>query len=123
MVHFPAQDLCGDSRPRLSNRASLGRRRSVQQFNCTALSRTAGVPRTHSRNACSPTVKSIAPTEPMSQLTEADVRRLLDPAQLISALELAFRDRYPSITIPARTIAPLSSGVFLAMSCYDASGH
>jgi ornithine cyclodeaminase/alanine dehydrogenase-like protein (mu-crystallin family) len=52
-------------------------------------------------------------------LTEADVRRHLDPAQLISALESAFRDRYPCITAPPRTHAELAHGIFLAMSCYD----
>src|ERR1700686_2412688 len=54
-----------------------------------------------------------------SHLTEADVRRLLDPAQLGPALESAFRDRYPSISLPQRTHAELAHGIFLAMSCYD----
>ncbi len=58
---------------------------------------------------------------PELHLTEADVRRRLDPAQLISALESAFRDRYPSITIPPRTQAELTHGIFLAMSCHDAA--
>jgi len=52
-------------------------------------------------------------------LTEADVRRLLDPAQLCAALESAFRDRYPSISLPQRTHAEVAHGIFLAMSCYD----
>ena len=52
-------------------------------------------------------------------LTEADVRRLLDPAQLCAALETAFRDRYPSISLPPRTHVELAHGIFLAMSCYD----
>jgi len=52
-------------------------------------------------------------------LTEADVRRLLDPAQLCAALESAFRDRYPSISLPPRTHVELAHGIFLAMSCYD----
>src|SRR6266567_1130136 len=52
-------------------------------------------------------------------LSEADVRRLLDPVQLIGALESAFRDRYPSISLPPRTHAELAHGIFLAMSCYD----
>jgi ornithine cyclodeaminase/alanine dehydrogenase-like protein (mu-crystallin family) len=54
-----------------------------------------------------------------SHLTEADVRRLLDPAQLCAAIESAFRDRYPSISLPPRTHAELAAGIFLAMSCYD----
>jgi ornithine cyclodeaminase len=54
-------------------------------------------------------------------LTEVDVRQLLDPAQLVAALESAFRDRYPSISLPPRTHAELAHGIFLAMSCYDGS--
>jgi len=54
-----------------------------------------------------------------SHLTEADVRRLLDPAQLIPAIALAFRDRYPSVIIPQRTQTQLAHGTFLSMSCYD----
>jgi ornithine cyclodeaminase/alanine dehydrogenase-like protein (mu-crystallin family) len=54
-----------------------------------------------------------------THLTEADVRRLLDPAQLCAAVESAFRDRYPSISLPPRTHAELAHGIFLAMSCYD----
>ena len=54
-----------------------------------------------------------------SHLTESDVRRLLDPAQLCSALESAFRHRYPSISLPPRTHAELAHGIFLSMSCYD----
>ena len=56
-------------------------------------------------------------------LTEEDVRRRLDPACVLAAIESAFRDRYPSITIPARTHIPLSNGIFLAMACYDPSRH
>jgi ornithine cyclodeaminase/alanine dehydrogenase-like protein (mu-crystallin family) len=52
-------------------------------------------------------------------LSEAEVRRLLDPAQLIAAIGSAFRDRYPSISLPPRTHAELAHGIFLAMSCYD----
>ena len=54
-----------------------------------------------------------------SHLTEADVRRLLDPAQLIPAIALAFRDRFPSVIIPQRTQFQLAHGTFLSMSCYD----
>ena len=58
----------------------------------------------------------------MTGMTEQDVRRLLDPAQLIAAIETAFRDRYPSITISPRPLVPLTNGVFFAMSCYDPTG-
>src|SRR6266849_2908052 len=54
-------------------------------------------------------------------LTEADVRRLLDPTELSGAIESAFRDRYPSISLPPRSHAELANGIFLAMSCYDRS--
>ncbi len=56
---------------------------------------------------------------PDTYLSEADVRRLLNPAQLIAGLESAFRDRYPSISLPPRTHAELAHGIFLTMSCYD----
>ncbi len=54
-----------------------------------------------------------------THLSEADVRRLLNPARLVAAIESAFRDRYPSISLPQRTHAELAHGIFLAMSCYD----
>ena len=60
---------------------------------------------------------------PDPHLTEADVRRLLDPSQLIAAIESAFRDRYPSISLPQRTHAELAHGIFLAMSCYDGAAN
>ena len=60
---------------------------------------------------------------PTSHLTEADVRRLLDPLTLCAALESAFRDRYPSISLPPRTHAELAHGIFLAMSCYDGAAN
>jgi ornithine cyclodeaminase/alanine dehydrogenase-like protein (mu-crystallin family) len=52
-------------------------------------------------------------------LTEADVRRLLDPRTLCAAIESAFRDRYPSLSLPPRTHTELAHGIFLVMSCYD----
>jgi ornithine cyclodeaminase/alanine dehydrogenase-like protein (mu-crystallin family) len=60
---------------------------------------------------------------PTTHLTEADVRRLLDPVELCLALESAFRDRYPSISLPPRTHAELAHGIFLAMSCYDGAAN
>jgi len=54
--------------------------------------------------------------------TEDDIRRQLDPARLISALETAFRDRFPTITLPPRTYIETAQGFFLFMSCYDRSG-
>jgi ornithine cyclodeaminase/alanine dehydrogenase-like protein (mu-crystallin family) len=56
-----------------------------------------------------------------TSVAESDVRRLLDSAQLIVAIEAAFRDRYPSIEISPRPLLQLSNGVFLTMSCYDPS--
>jgi len=57
------------------------------------------------------------------RLTEDDVRRALDPALVLAAIESAFRDRFPAITLSPRPVLQLRSGVFLAMSCYDASTH
>ncbi len=39
----------------------------------------------------------------MTALTEDDVRQRLDPARVITAIERAFRDRYPSTVMPTRT--------------------
>ena len=52
-------------------------------------------------------------------LTETDVRRLLDPLQLIPAIESAFRDRFPNIQISERPLTQLSDGIFFSMSCFD----
>jgi ornithine cyclodeaminase/alanine dehydrogenase-like protein (mu-crystallin family) len=56
-----------------------------------------------------------------THLTESDVRRLLRPAHVIEAIEAAFRDRLPTVTIAPRTHLPLPHGVLLIMSCYDPS--
>ena len=55
----------------------------------------------------------------MPPLTEADVRQHLDPMQVIAAIESAFRDRYPRITIPSRTQMSLAGVTFLVMPCCD----
>ena len=59
----------------------------------------------------------------MTALTEDDVRQRLDPARVITAIERAFRDRYPSTVMPNRTHLNLAGGVFLIMPCYDGAGH
>ena len=59
----------------------------------------------------------------MITLTEQDVRRRLLPAELIPALESAFRDRYPHCQLPVRTHIPTKNGVFLYMACYDGLRH
>jgi ornithine cyclodeaminase/alanine dehydrogenase-like protein (mu-crystallin family) len=59
----------------------------------------------------------------MTTLTEDDVRQRLDPAGVITAIECAFRDRYPSTVIPPRTHLDLAGGIFLIMPCYDRAGH
>jgi ornithine cyclodeaminase/alanine dehydrogenase-like protein (mu-crystallin family) len=62
-------------------------------------------------------------TTSATTLTEADVRRMLDPRALIEAIENAFRNRYDSLTIPPRTRLELADSMFLTMSCYDASAN
>jgi len=52
-------------------------------------------------------------------LTEDDVKTRLDPARLLTAIEEAFRSRYPHASIPLRTQMRLEEGVFLIMPCYD----
>jgi ornithine cyclodeaminase/alanine dehydrogenase-like protein (mu-crystallin family) len=57
-------------------------------------------------------------------LTEAEVRKHLDPTALISALESAFRDRYTELVIPSRVHMDLAQGVvFLLMPSYDRSNR
>jgi ornithine cyclodeaminase/alanine dehydrogenase-like protein (mu-crystallin family) len=58
-----------------------------------------------------------------THLSEQDVFRRLNPARVLDAIESAFRDRYPSVVIPARTHIPLANGIFLAMPCYDPARH
>ena len=58
----------------------------------------------------------------MLALSEEEVRSRLDAGALISALELAFRDRYDSTVMPPRTHLQLAGGIFLAMPCYDRAG-
>jgi ornithine cyclodeaminase/alanine dehydrogenase-like protein (mu-crystallin family) len=56
-----------------------------------------------------------------TNLTEDDVRRRLDPAQTIAAIENAFRDRFPFFTFAPRMHLPVAGGVLLIMSCHDSS--
>lgn len=59
----------------------------------------------------------------MRALTEDEVRKRLQPAQVIAAIEAAFRDRYRSTVVPARSRLNLATGVFLIMPCYDSAGQ
>jgi alanine dehydrogenase len=59
----------------------------------------------------------------MTTLTEDDVRHRLDPTQVITAIESAFRGRYPATVIPNRTHLPTTQGVFLIMPCYDRAAN
>jgi ornithine cyclodeaminase/alanine dehydrogenase-like protein (mu-crystallin family) len=59
----------------------------------------------------------------MQVLSEDEVRKRLDPDQVIAAIESAFRNRYPSTVVPVRSNVQMSGGVFLAMPCYDGAGH
>jgi ornithine cyclodeaminase/alanine dehydrogenase-like protein (mu-crystallin family) len=56
-------------------------------------------------------------------LTEDDVRQRLEPERVVAAIEAAFRDRYPTTVIPARSHLQLAEGIFLIMPCYDRAGH
>lgn len=59
----------------------------------------------------------------MLELSEDEVRRGLEPDRLISAIEVAFRDRYPNVSIPVRVQMESADGIFLIMPCYDRAGH
>ena len=56
---------------------------------------------------------------PPGQLSETEVRQLLQPVDVIAAIENAFRDRLPTVTIAPRLHIPLPHAVLLIMSCYD----
>jgi ornithine cyclodeaminase/alanine dehydrogenase-like protein (mu-crystallin family) len=56
-------------------------------------------------------------------MTEEQIQRALDPAQVIEAIELAFRDRFPQASIPVRTPIETEHGTFLSMPCYDRLGR
>jgi ornithine cyclodeaminase/alanine dehydrogenase-like protein (mu-crystallin family) len=57
----------------------------------------------------------------VTHLSEDEVRRRLRPAEVIAAVEDAFRARFPNVTIAPRVHIPLAHGVLLIMSCYDPS--
>jgi ornithine cyclodeaminase len=58
----------------------------------------------------------------MQVLSEDDVKRLLDPAAAMAAIEQAFRREYRATAqIPARLHIPLPHGVFLVMPCHDSA--
>ena len=59
----------------------------------------------------------------MHSLTEDEVRKRLQPAEMIAAIEAAFRDRYHSTFVPVRSQMNLATGVFLVMPCYDSAGQ
>jgi len=59
----------------------------------------------------------------MHALTDDDVRKRLAPVRVIDAIESAFRDRYVSTIVPARSRMNLTGGVFFIMPCYDSAGH
>lgn len=59
----------------------------------------------------------------MQVLTEDEVRKRLDPGRVIAAIKSAFRDRYPSTVIPARSNLQMPGALFLTMPCYDGAGH
>jgi ornithine cyclodeaminase/alanine dehydrogenase-like protein (mu-crystallin family) len=56
---------------------------------------------------------SVLPT-----VSEEEVRRLLDPAEVVAALERAFGGEYDSFVTPVRQQIPTNDGVFLSMPCY-----
>ena len=59
----------------------------------------------------------------MDFLTEDEVRKRLQPAQVIVAIEAAFRDRYHSTLVPPRSQMNLATGIFVLMPCYDSVGQ
>ena len=64
-------------------------------------------------------LRSIVFLQRLIIFTEDDIRRRLDPAQLIAAIEEAFRSRYATVAMPLRTQISVANGTFLLMPCYD----
>lgn len=58
---------------------------------------------------------------PKTSYTEEEVRKRLNPPALIAALEKVFRERYPTVVMPARTCVKSVASVLLSMLCYDPS--
>lgn len=58
-------------------------------------------------------------SETLKELNDAEVRRLLKPAEVMAAIEAAFRERYHSIIMPTRTQFAINGGRFLTMPCHD----
>src|SRR5438270_13325033 len=58
----------------------------------------------------------------MRIVSEAEVRRTLEPAKVIAAIEEAFRSHHQTAVAPTRLQQPLgNSGTLLLMPCYDSS--
>src|SRR5437868_14122156 len=58
----------------------------------------------------------------MRIVSEAEVRRTLEPAQVIAAIEEAFRNHHQTAAAPTRLQQPLGkNGTLLLMPCYDSS--
>lgn len=57
-----------------------------------------------------------------STISDADVRRLLDPKHLIAAMEEAFRVRYHRVAMPLRMNFQTAAGTYLIMP-YQESGQ
>ena len=55
----------------------------------------------------------------MRVFNEDEVRKWLQPTQVIAAIEAAFREHYHSTVVPARSFMNLAAGTFLIMPCYD----
>ena len=58
----------------------------------------------------------------MRIVSEAEVRRTLEPAKVIAAIEEAFRNHHQTAVAPTRLQQPLGkNGTLLLMPCYDSS--
>ena len=58
----------------------------------------------------------------MRVFTDSDIRSLLDPAEVVEAIEAAFaRDYRSTVVMPVRTRVDLTGGALLVMPCYDSA--
>src|SRR5438552_15805694 len=58
----------------------------------------------------------------MRIVSEAEVRRTLEPAKVIAAIEEAFRNHHQTVVAPTRLQQPIGkNGTLLVMPCYDST--
>lgn len=55
----------------------------------------------------------------LQRLSDSEIRQLLEPGEVLAALNKAFGDDYPSFVFPDRQHIDAADAVFLSMPCYN----